>query len=129
MIGLSDVRSGEKAVDLGSGDGRIVIALAAREAEAHGYEIDRERVILSRINIRNAGLVGLATIHHQDFWNADVTEFDIITVYGITSIMGRLERKLRAETKSGCRIICNTFPLPSWLLDKKVGQIFRYRQI
>jgi ribosomal protein L11 methylase PrmA len=61
MARLAEVRPGEKAADLGSGDGRVVCALARGGAEAHGYEINPVLVLISRRNIRREGLSGLSS--------------------------------------------------------------------
>ena len=63
MARIAEVRPGEKAADLGSGDGRVVCALARAGAEAHGYEINPVLVLISRRNIRREGLAGRAFIH------------------------------------------------------------------
>ncbi len=63
MVELSNARSGERAADVGSGDGRIVIGLAKAGAEAHGFEINPFLVLWSRRQVRRAGLSDRATIH------------------------------------------------------------------
>ena len=68
MMKLAKVKKGEKAVDHGSGDGKIVIALAKAGAEAHGYEINPLLVLFSRYKIKKAGLKGKAFIHWKNFW-------------------------------------------------------------
>jgi len=83
MADLADVRRGEKAADLGSGDGRVVIALALKGAEAHGYEINPVLVFVSRSNIRKAGLAGRAFIHWGTFWRKDLSRYALITVFQV----------------------------------------------
>ncbi|MGI5828247.1 MAG: SAM-dependent methyltransferase [Patescibacteria group bacterium] len=114
MIELCAVKPGQKTADLGSGDGRVVIALAQRGAEAHGFEIEPERVELAKKNIRKAGLEGKAFIHQANFWDVNLSQFDIITVYGITGIMDRLETKLKKELRNGSKVISNYFTFPTW---------------
>ena len=58
MAEVADVQPGDRAVDLGSGDGRVVIALALRGAEAHGFEVNPILVAVSRRKIREQGLEG-----------------------------------------------------------------------
>src|SRR5208337_3945742 len=74
---LSGAGPGERAVDLGSGDGRIVIALARQGAEAHGFEVNPVLVLISLRNIRRAGFHGRAFIHWKSFWRADLSRFDV----------------------------------------------------
>ena len=77
MIGMAGVRPGEKAVDLGSGDGRVVIALARAGAEAYGFEINPFLVSWSRRNIKKAGLEGKAFIIKRSFWKENYSKYQI----------------------------------------------------
>jgi len=128
MMELAQIRKGIKAADLGSGDGRVVIALAQAGAEAHGFEIDRKLVAESRKKIKEAGLEGKAFIHHQSFWDSNLAGFEVITIYGITSIMEKLEKKLKTELKNGARVISNYFTFPSWEHNEKRERVYLYRK-
>ena len=90
MIELSELKSGEKGADLGSGDGRIVIAMAKAGAIAHGYEINPFLVWWSRWKIRRAGLADRAFIHLGSFWGKNLSEFDAITLFCTKHIMKSL---------------------------------------
>lgn len=114
MVMLLNIKLGEKAVDLGSGDGKIVIALAQAGAEAHGYEINPFLVLWSKRNIKKAGFAGKAFIHWKSFWGADFSSFQVVTIYGITYVMKRLEKKLQKELKHGSRVASNAFTFPHW---------------
>ncbi len=129
MIEMASVLPGEKAADLGAGDGRVVIALAKMGAEAHGYEIDPVLVQKALENIKEAGLSDKAFIHHQDFFGADLGEYDLLMIYGITSIMGKLEEKLEREMKIGARLVSNYFTLPTWDYEDKINDVLLYRKI
>ncbi len=128
MVALAAVLPGQKVADLGAGDGRVVIALAKEGAEAHGFEIDSKLVAQARANIRKEGLQDKAFVHQEDFFKADLSDFEVLTIYGITSIMGPLEEKLRAELKPGTRVISNFFTFPTWGHEEKVGEVYLYRQ-
>ena len=128
MVALAQIKPGEKAVDLGSGDGRLVIALARTGAQASGYEIDPLLVWLSRRKIRQAGLEKQAFIYRQSFWNGDLSGFDVVTVYGISYMMKRLERKLKRELKTGARVVSNYFTFPAWAESKKEGRLYLYQK-
>ena len=114
MMALVKPRQGERAADLGSGDGRILIALAKAGAEAHGYEINPLLVWRSRVAIRRAGLNQKAFVHWRSFWKEDFSSFDLVAVYGITYIMKKLGEKLERELPSGARVISNIFHFPGW---------------
>lgn len=92
VIGLLALQKGEKAVDVGSGDGRLLLALAEAGAEALGFEHNILLVWRSRRNIRQAGLSDTASVRWSNFWNEDFSAFDAVTIYGIPYIMGRLEK-------------------------------------
>lgn len=126
MIDFLEIRPGEKAVDLGAGDGRLVVALAKAGAEAYGYEINPFLVSRARKNIRKAGLEGRAFIHQKNFWKEDLSQFDVVTLYGITHIMKKLEDKLRKELKPNARVASNAFNFPTWEYSKKEGAVYLY---
>ncbi len=128
MVRLARVEQGEKAIDIGSGDGRIVIALAKAGAIAHGYEINPLLVWWSRFKIRRAGLGNRAFIFWGDFWHQKFGSFDIVTVYGITYIMKGLEKKLRRELKPGTRVISHGFQFPTWQCSEQSLRVYLYKQ-
>lgn len=126
MISFLGINSGDKAADLGSGDGRLVIALAKAGAEAHGYEINPFLVWLSRKNIEKAGLQGKAFVHRKNIWKTDLSQFNIIAVYGISYMMKKLEAKLKKELKPGSKIVSNYFTFPIWQYSKKEEGVYLY---
>lgn len=127
MAELAAVSVGEKAADLGSGDGRVVIALARRGAETHGFEVNPILVMVSRRNIRRAGLEGKAFIHWRSFWRADLSRFDVITVFQVSFVMGRLETKVLRELAPGARIVSHYWRFPTLTAEAARGDIYRYR--
>jgi protein-L-isoaspartate O-methyltransferase len=120
MLRLADVKPGDKLVDLGSGDGRILITAAQAGAEAVGYEINPVLVRRSRRAIARAGVGGRAgesgnaVVHWEDFWRINFSQFDVVIVYGIPYIMKDLQRKLERELRPGTKIISNAFIFPGW---------------
>lgn len=128
MVSLAKVRSGEKAADLGSGDGRIVIELAKAGAEAHGFEINLLLVLWSRWKIFRAGLSGKAFIHWKDFWLESLNRYDLITIYGITYIMPKLEKKLQKELKKNSRVVSYIFKFPTWPCSSAKNNVYLYRK-
>ena len=124
---LSGVVPGERAADLGSGDGRVVIALARRGAETHGFEVNPVLVLLSRRNVRRAGLQGRAFIHWKSFWRADLSRFDVLTLFQGSFVMRRLEAKVRKELAPGARVVSDYWGFPAMTPESVHGTVFCYR--
>jgi hypothetical protein len=114
MVEVAQPKPGIRAVDLGAGDGRIVIALAQAGAEAHGYEISPILALWGKYKIWRVGLSGKAFMHWGNFWSKDLSDYDIVTLYGIPHIMEKLETKLQKELKPGAKVISNIFQFPTW---------------
>ena len=128
FLTLSQVRKGEKTLDLGAGDGRIVISFGKAGARAYGVEIDSILCKLAEYNIRKNGLEKTAHIIHEDFWKVNLSTYDIISIYGLSLVMAKLERKVKSECKSGCRVVCNYFPFPTLKPEKEKECVFLYRK-
>jgi hypothetical protein len=127
MADVADVLPGEKAADLGSGDGRVVIALALKGAEAHGYEVNPVLVAISRRRIRQRGLAGRAFIHWGNFWRKNMSRYSLVTVFQVGFVMGRLESKLKKELAPGSRIVSHYWRFPGLTPEHARGSIYRYR--
>jgi ubiquinone/menaquinone biosynthesis C-methylase UbiE len=133
MIKLAGIRKGkkkDKAIDLGSGDGRIVIALAKAGAkEAHGFEINPVLVLVSRRKIKKAGLQKKAFIHWKNFWKISFKDYSVVTLFQFPTIMKKLEKKLRLELKKGSRIVSYHWKFPTWKPVKKIDKdIYLYKK-
>lgn len=113
IIEAAKLKPGDKLVDLGSGDGRILIAAATHGIESHGYEINPLLILWSKYQIKKAGLSHMAFVHWKNFWFEDLSPYNVVTVFGITKIMERLGRKLKTELKPGSRIVSYVFPIPN----------------
>lgn len=127
MAELAGVSWGDKAADLGSGDGRVVIALATRGAEAHGYEINPALVLLSRWNIRRSGLAGRASVHWGSFWRADLSVYQAVTVFQGSFIMRRLEKKVLRELADSSRVVSDYWRFPNLRPEHVAGTFSVYR--
>jgi protein-L-isoaspartate O-methyltransferase len=127
MARLAEVRPGERAADLGSGDGRVVCALARLGAQAHGYEINPVLVAISRRNIVREGLAGRAFIHWGNFWRQNLSDYSLITAFQVGFVMARLEAKLSRELAPGSRIVSHYWRFPGLHPEQSQGNIHRYR--
>lgn len=126
MLELGGVRPGEWLVDLGSGDGRIVIAAARRGMFARGVELNPWLVWWSRWRARLAGVQDRAAFSCGNLWSFNCQPFDAVTVYGLGPIMLRLERKLLAELTPGARVVSHAFKFPNWKPSKVEERVYVY---
>lgn len=116
MLGLAQVGPDDVVYDLGSGDGRIVIA-AVREFGARravGIEIDGGLVAKSREYAQRAGVADRVTFVEQDLFQADVSAATVITLYLTREVNLRLRPKLLAELRPGTRVVSFDFDMGGW---------------
>jgi cyclopropane fatty-acyl-phospholipid synthase-like methyltransferase len=120
---LAGTGPGDRVVDLGSGDGRIPIRAVTRFRAASGFgvEIDPALVRLANDNARAAGVADRVRFAEGDLFAADVRNATVVTVYLVPSMMGRVERKLRAELAPGARVVVHDYPFPDWRPERVVG--------
>jgi len=106
MLKLARVGPADVVYDLGSGDGRLVIA-AARDFRARGVgvEIDPKLVAQSREYARRAGVEARATFHEQDLFQADLSAATVVTLYLTREVNLRLRPKLERELAPGTRVV------------------------
>lgn len=123
---LSSLKPGQKAADLGSGDGRILLALAETDAKVVGYEINPLLVLKSRHNIKSKGLEKKVRVFWRSFWKADLSGYEVIIVYGLPHMMERLKRKLERELKPGSKIISNVYQFPGWKPTERESGVYLY---
>lgn len=122
ILFLAGVKADEHVVDLGCGDGRIVVA-AAREfgARATGVEIDPFRAGLAKAWVRIAGLRDKARIVWGDMHKFGLSQADVVILFLSRRANEKLEGKLRRELKPGARIVSYFHPLPG-LTPTEIGE-------
>ena len=116
MLRLARVGPADTVYDLGSGDGRLVIA-AVRDFGARaaiGVEIDPALVARSREYARRAGVADRVTFLQQDFFRADVAPASVVTLYLTREMNIRLAPKLRTELRPGTRVVSFDFDMGDW---------------
>jgi SAM-dependent methyltransferase len=116
MLDVAKVTAKDYVVDLGSGDGRNVIAAAKRGARALGVEFNADMVALSEKLAQDAGVGDKATFVQGDMFEADFSEATVMAMFLLPDNLRRLEPKIRA-LKPGTRIVLNTFAIPGWEPD------------
>jgi ubiquinone/menaquinone biosynthesis C-methylase UbiE len=113
MLDLAKVTPNDFVIDLGSGDGRMVIAAAKRGARALGVEYNPKMVELSRRLAKEAGVADRATFVEGDMYEADISKATVLALFLLPENLRRLEPKFRA-LPPGTRIVVNTFGIPEW---------------
>jgi len=129
MIRMAGLKPGELLADLGSGDGRILIAAARAGARAEGWEISPYLWLWSLVQVRRAGLQDRIRVHLGSYWGARFDRTDVITLFLINTQMKRMEKKLRSELPVGGRVVSYAFKFPGWPAAERGGQgVYLYRQ-
>lgn len=119
MLEIAAVTDQDVVMDLGSGDGRTVIAAALLGARAIGIEYDPELVELARGRAGAAGVAGQATFVAADLFETDLSPATVITMFLLPDLNARLRPRL-LELETGTRIVSNTWDLEDWEPDDTV---------
>lgn len=121
MLDMARLTPADFVIDLGSGDGRNVIAAARRGARALGIEYNADMVALSRRNAEKAGVADRARFEQGDMFEADISKADVMPLFLLPSNLERLKPKFLA-LKPGTRIVTNGYEIDGWEHDE-VGRI------
>lgn len=105
-------RSGS-LIDLGSGDGRIVLAAAKRGFEAHGIELNTWLVWYSRLRALIDGRSSNATFLKRDLWKHHLGKYDNVVIFGVDQMMADIEKKFNNELPEDSLVVACRFPLPN----------------
>jgi hypothetical protein len=117
----------KRAIDLGSGDGKLVLLLAHHGFTIDGVELNPFLVWKSRRALKNAKLDHLAHIHWGNFWSFNLAPYDLLVVFAIKHIMPRLEGKILQELTSKSYIFSNYFEFKGLKQVSQEGDIKVYR--
>lgn len=117
---LAKVGRGDRLIDLGSGDGRIVIAAAQRGAEALGIELDPSLVMKARRAAKEAGVEKRARFLEGDLFAQDLSGATVVTLYLFPDANLALRPKLLRELAPGTRIVSNSFDFGAWAPDQHI---------
>jgi SAM-dependent methyltransferase len=124
MLDLARVTADDVVYDLGSGDGRIVIAAAKRYgARGVGVELDPELIRISTKSAAKAGVADRVRFITADMFKADLSDATVVTLYLSTTTNLRLRERLRRDLRPGTRIVSHRFDMGDWTpeQERKVG--------
>jgi SAM-dependent methyltransferase len=119
MLKLVEIRPTDVVYDLGSGDGRFVIAAAKRHgARGVGIELNGDLVVYSRVQAERDGVADRVKFVEGDVLKESFREASVVTMYLLPRLVVQLVPRLRAELAAGTRIVAHDYPLEPWRPDK-----------
>jgi precorrin-6B methylase 2 len=116
MMDMAQVGPNDIVMDLGSGDGRNIIAAAKRGATAIGVEYNPDMVELSNRRATEAGVAGKASFVQGDMYTADISKATVMALFLLPDNLRKLTDKFMA-LRPGSRLVLNTFAIPDWEAD------------
>src|SRR5512138_2266863 len=120
MLRMAEVGKGDTVIDLGSGDGRIVIEAAKRGASGLGVDLDPNLVKLATQNAARAGLAQRARFEVRDIFDTDLSRASVVTMYLLPDFNAKLLPRLLA-LKPGTRIVAHDGGIGDWPADETLS--------
>jgi SAM-dependent methyltransferase len=121
MLTAARVTSADIVYDLGSGDGRIVIAAAKKYgARGVGIEINPQLVAESNTSARVAGVSHLVQFFQGDLFTTDFSAATVVTLYLSPSLNERIKPRLLRELRPGTRVVSHVYDMLAWTADQRV---------
>ncbi|MGQ0522569.1 MAG: SAM-dependent methyltransferase [Betaproteobacteria bacterium] len=121
MLEVAEVSSNDFVMDLGSGDGRIVLTAASRhQARGRGIEIDSDLVDQSNREAHRRGLEPLVQFRSEDALKTRIDEASVLTLYLLPELMNLLRDRIYSELKPGARVVSHDFRFNDWIPDRSV---------
>ena len=114
MLDLAGVAPGDHLIDLGCGDGRIVVAAARRGASALGIDLDPERIAEAEAAARAAGVEHLVGFRCEDLFATRLEGASIVTLYLAPTPNRLLAARLKTELAPGSRVLSHAFAIRDW---------------
>jgi hypothetical protein len=135
MLEVAKVGPKDFVIDLGSGDGRMVITAAKKYgARGFGIDLDKRLVVLSNKLAAKAGVANRAVFYARDLFETDVSAASVMTIYLLPEVNLMVRPKLLATLKPGTRIVSHDYDMGEWppdltlvmdAPDKPVGRDFK----
>ena len=121
MLKVADITSKDFIIDLGSGDGRIVLT-AAKVFGAKGFGVEIKDDLVRKANeaAKREGVADRVKFVKQDLFKTDISQATVLTMYLLPDTVNMLKEKLLTELKPGTRIISHDYPLTGWIPEKYV---------
>jgi len=123
MLDMANVGPGDYVIDLGCGDGRIVIAAAKRGAFGHGVDLDPQRIEEARENAEKAGVADKVVFAVENIFDTDLSRANVIAMYLFPDINIKLRPAFLDKLEPGSRIVSHDFGMDEWKPDKQHGRM------
>lgn len=120
MCALKDCSG--KMLDVGSGDGRIVVEAARNNFIAHGVELNPWLVQYSRLNAIINKVNSKTSFYRRDLWKFDLKPYSAIVIFGVEEMMPKFEDKLMCEANHNTSVVACRFPLNNLKPEKTIGE-------
>src|SRR5215210_3841749 len=118
MLEVAKVNARDYVIDLGSGDGRMVITAAQRYgARGFGVDLDRRLVTLSNRNAAKAGVADRAVFYERDIYETDLSPASVVTIYLLPEVNLMMRPKLLSMLKPGSRVVSHDYDMGEWPPD------------
>ena len=122
MLRMGKVGANDFVIDLGSGDGIIVLTAATKlKARGYGAEIDPELVQRSNNEAKKRGVADRAVFQVQDVFKADISKATVVTLYLLPGMMVNLRPKILGELKPGTRVVSHDYHFDDWMPDDQIS--------
>ncbi len=131
IIKFTAPKIGDRIAELGSGDGRVCIALAKKlpensKIEIHGFELNPFLVWISRVRIKKLGLQNKIKIYWKNFWKVNLYNYNKIVIFQFSKITNRLPKKFKRELKPNSLIVSHWWKLKNLEIKKQEGRVYLY---
>ena len=127
MIELARIKQGMNIVDLGSGDGSIVIAAAKQGARGTGIEMNPFLIPYSRWRAKRAHVEKNTAFIRGEIQDYPLARTDVVFVYLLPALLSSISSKLSSELPPGAIVISNAFPIPEWKIAEQKNNVFVYK--
>ena len=122
MLAMANVGDRDFVIDLGSGDGIIVLTAGHKlKAGGYGVDIDEELIRLSNERAKSLGIADRVRFEAKDIFKTDISKATVITLYLLPEMMRKLRTKLYTEPRPGTRIVSHDYHFDEWMHDSEIS--------
>ena len=119
MLDMAKVGPNDFVIDLGSGDGRIVVSAAKRGARGFGVDLNPQRIKEANENAERANVTDKIKFYNQNLFDTKISEATVLTMYLLPSVNLQLRPRLFTELKPGTRVVSHDFDMGDWTPDNQ----------